>query len=169
MTWQGERAEVPEFGLLFPLRRELTEVSYQGLGHRETTADRTAGGKMGAWNYNVRQDFAQNSPVYPQDCGSRTGVYSATVTGSGLNIGIGFAGDGMTFSALPYTPHELENARHLYELPRDDNKRSSAALLSSAAWAATTAGAQSPMQTPALRWRREPRSVLRFKNKNLLG
>lgn len=122
MTWQGERAEVPEFSLLFPLRRELTEVSYLGLGPRETTADRTAGGKMGAWSYNVRQDFAQNSPVYPQECGSRTGVYRAAVTGSGLNIGIGFAGDGMTFSALPYTPHELENARHLYELPRDDNK-----------------------------------------------
>ena len=122
MTWQGERAEVPEFSLLFPLRRELTEVSYLGLGPRETTADRTAGGKMGAWGYNVRQDFAQNSPVYPQECGSRTGVYRAAVTGSGLNIGIGFAGDGMTFSALPYTPHELENARHLYELPRDDNK-----------------------------------------------
>ena len=110
MTWQGTRTELPEFGLLFPLRRELTEVSYLGLGPRETTADRTAGGKMGAWNYNVRQDFAQNTPVYPQECGSR------------LNIGIGFAGDGMTFSALPYTPHELENARHLYELPRDDNK-----------------------------------------------
>lgn len=77
---------------------------------------------MGAWSYNVRQDFAQNTPVYPQECGSRTDVYSAAVTGSGLNIGIGFAGDSMTFSALPYTPHELENARHLYELPRDDNK-----------------------------------------------
>ena len=122
MTWQGARTELPEFGLLFPLRRELTEVSYLGLGPRETTADRTAGGKMGAWSYNVRQDFAQNTPVYPQECGSRTGVYRAAVTGSGLNIGIGFAGDSMTFSALPYTPHELENARHLYELPRDDNK-----------------------------------------------
>ena len=122
MTWQGEKTELPEFGLLFPMRRELTKVSYLGLGPRETTADRTAGGKMGAWSYNVRQDFAQNSPVYPQECGSRTGVYSAALTGSGLNIGIGFAGDGMTFSALPYTPHELENARHLYELPRDDNK-----------------------------------------------
>lgn len=122
MTWQGARTELPEFGLLFPLRRELTEVSYLGLGPRETTADRTAGGKMGAWSYNVRQDFAQNTPVYPQECGSRTGVYRAAVTGSGLNIGIGFAGDGLTFSALPYTPHELENARHLYELPRDDNK-----------------------------------------------
>lgn len=122
MTWQGEKTELPEFGLLFPMRRELTKVSYLGLGPRETTADRTAGGKMGAWSYNVRQDFAQNSPVYPQECGSRTGVYSAALTGSGLNIGIGFAGDGMTFSALPYTPHELENALHLYELPRDDNK-----------------------------------------------
>ena len=121
MTWQGEKTELPEFGLLFPLRRELTSVYYLGLGPRETTADRTAGGKMGAWSYNVRQDFAQNSPVYPQDCGSRTGVYSAAVTGS--IPGIGFAsGSGMTFSALPYTPHELENARHLYELPRDDNK-----------------------------------------------
>ena len=75
---------------------------------------------MGAWNYNIRADFAQNSPIYPQDCGSRTGVYSATVTGS--IPGICFAGNSMTFSALPYTPHELENARHLYELPRDDNK-----------------------------------------------
>ena len=65
--------KLPEFSLLFPLRRELTEVSYLGLGPRETTADRTAGGKMGAWSYNVRQDFAQNSPVYPQECGSRTG------------------------------------------------------------------------------------------------
>ena len=120
MTWQGARTELPEFGLLFPLRRELTEVSYLGLGPRETAADRTAGGKMGAWSYNVRQDFAQNTPVYPQECGSRTDVYRAAVTG---NIpGICFAGDGMTFSALPYTPHELENARHLYELPRDDNK-----------------------------------------------
>ena len=96
MTWQGEKTELPEFGLLFPLRRELTEVSYLGLGPRETTADRTAGGKMGAWSYNVRQDFAQNSPVYPQECGSRTGVYHAAVTGS--IPGIGFAGDGMTFS-----------------------------------------------------------------------
>ena len=62
MTWQGEHTELPEFGLLFPLRRELTEVSYLGLGPRETTADRTAGGKMGAWSYNVRQDLPRTPP-----------------------------------------------------------------------------------------------------------
>ena len=121
MTWQGERTELPEFGLLFPLRRELAEVSYLGLGPRETVADRTAGGKMGAWSYNVREDFAQYSPVYPQECGSRTSVYRAALSG-GIP-GVAFSSNaGMTFSALPYTPHDLENARHLYELPRDDNK-----------------------------------------------
>ena len=121
MTWQGEKTELPEFGLLLPLRRELTSVSYLGLGPRETVADRTAGGKMGAGDYDIREDFAQNSPVYPQECGSRTGVYRTEVTGS--IPGICFESDvGMTFSALPYTPHELENARHLYELPRNDCK-----------------------------------------------
>ena len=28
-----------------------------------------------------------------------------------------FFGDELSFSALPYTPHELENAAHAYELP----------------------------------------------------
>ena len=28
-----------------------------------------------------------------------------------------FTGDGRTFSALPYTPHEREHADHPYELP----------------------------------------------------
>ena len=45
-----------------------------------------------------------------------TGVRWAEVTdykGRGLR----FEGDGMTFSALPYTPHEIENAAHDFELP----------------------------------------------------
>ena len=29
-----------------------------------------------------------------------------------------FSGDNMSFGALPYTPHELENATHAYELPK---------------------------------------------------
>ena len=32
-------------------------------------------------------------------------------------IGLLFRGDSMEFSALPYTPHELENAAHPHELP----------------------------------------------------
>jgi len=32
--------------------------------------------------------------------------------------GLIFTGDEISFSALPYTPHEIENAMHAYELPR---------------------------------------------------
>ncbi len=116
MHWCGESTELPEFGLLLPLRRELSEVSYLGLGPHETTADRRIGGQMGAWQYNVRADFDSFSPVYPQECGSRTEVYHADVHGTVPGISFECA-EGMVFSALPYTPHELENARHISQLP----------------------------------------------------
>ena len=106
------------------------------------------GVQMGAWNYNIRADFAQNSPIYPQDCDSRTGVYSVAVTGS--IPGICFAGDSMTFSALPYTPHELEMPGISMSCPGTAIRRLSAARPSSGAWAAIIAGAQSPMRTSAL-------------------
>jgi beta-galactosidase len=35
-----------------------------------------------------------------------------------MGRGFVFIGDEMEFSALPYTPHELENAMHGYELPQ---------------------------------------------------
>ena len=37
-----------------------------------------------------------------------------------MNKGFGFLfeGDGMNFSVLPWTPHEMENALHPYELPQ---------------------------------------------------
>lgn len=121
MTWQSQRTELPEFGLLLPLRSELSELHYLGLGPHETTADRTAGGKMGAWSCNIREDFARNCPLYPQECGSRINVYRAALRGSipGLRLESDI---GMTFSALPYTPHELENARHLEDLPPNDRR-----------------------------------------------
>lgn len=117
MHWDGQAAELPEFGLLLPLRRELSEVSYLGLGPHETASDRMIGGQMGAWNYNIRADFDCFCPVYPQDCGSRMKVYHAALHGS-EPAEIRFdSADGMVFSALPYTPDELESARHISQLP----------------------------------------------------
>jgi beta-galactosidase len=57
--------------------------------------------------------------LVPQECGNKVGVRYAKLTDS-LGRGIIFeAEEGeMEFSALPYTPHELENAMHPYELPR---------------------------------------------------
>ena len=55
--------------------------------------------------------------LVPQECGNKMGVYSASVTDK-HGRGLLFAGDRMNFSALPFTPHEIENAAHYYELPR---------------------------------------------------
>ncbi len=49
MTWQGRALSLPEFGFALPAAPGTDRgFSYLGLGPRETTADRTAGGKMGA-------------------------------------------------------------------------------------------------------------------------
>lgn len=55
--------------------------------------------------------------LVPQECGNKMGVYSASVTDE-RGRGLLFAGERMNFSALPYTPHEIDNANHAFELPR---------------------------------------------------
>lgn len=52
----------------------------------------------------------------PQECGNKTDVRWASVTDDS-GTGLLFRGDQMEFSALPYTPCELENAAHPHELP----------------------------------------------------
>ena len=61
--------------------------------------------------------FGDGSIQPPQECGNKVGVRWATVTNR-KGRGMMFSGDKMEFSALPYTPHELENAMHPYELPQ---------------------------------------------------
>lgn len=52
----------------------------------------------------------------PQECGNKTKVRFARITDN-HGAGLEFSGEDLSFSALPYTPHELENAMHHYELP----------------------------------------------------
>jgi beta-galactosidase len=54
--------------------------------------------------------------LVPQECGNKIGVRWAKLTDTS-GRGIIFRSEEMEFSALPYTPHELENAMHHYELP----------------------------------------------------
>lgn len=54
--------------------------------------------------------------LVPQECGNKTGVrYAKLVDDKGR--GMLFKRESLNFSALPYTPHELENALHPHELP----------------------------------------------------
>lgn len=109
-----ELGDMPEFGMLFKIDADYNRVKWYGPGPAETYADRCHGAKLGIYENNVADNLARY--MVPQECGNKTGVRWAEVTDR-LGRGLRFEGDKIYFSALPWTPHELENARHPHELP----------------------------------------------------
>lgn len=107
---------MPEFGMMFKFSPEFDKVTYYGNGPKENYVDRNRGAKLGIFESKV-SDMMEKY-IRPQETGNRTGVRWAKVTdnrGRGLLFE---APDTMNFSALAYTPEELEAAEHPYELPR---------------------------------------------------
>lgn len=115
LTYTGNTPlALPEFGMMFTLPQEYQKVEYYGRGPEENTCDRNTGARLGKFGFNATGNMTPY--VFPQECGTRTGVRKAAITGPAG--GICFEAETeMTFTALPYTPHEVENARHGYELP----------------------------------------------------
>ena len=109
-----ELSDMPEFGVLFKFNADFENVEWYGDGPAETYADRRHGAKLGIYRNKVADNMAKY--LVPQECGNKTGVRWAKITDN-TGKGIQFTGDKIYFSALPYTPHELENAMHPYELP----------------------------------------------------
>ncbi len=128
-----EISELPCFGWTMILPAELECFSWYGNGPAENYIDRNRGAKLAFYQDTVRNNLTPYS--VPQECGNRTQVRMASVfdcKGSGLD----FFCDGvrkdpvngelrvrqtmipMEFSALPFTAGELEEAGHLYELPK---------------------------------------------------
>ena len=109
--------EMPEFGLLFTLNPEMSFVRWYGLGKEETYADRKRGGKLGIWYKKVRDCMARY--LVPQECGTHEDVRWLAVMDETDRFGLKFTAPEslMCASALFYTPHQLEEAKHIYELP----------------------------------------------------
>ena len=108
-------ADMPEFGVMFKFDADYDCVEWYGYGPEETYEDRKQGAKLGIYRNNVADNMA--AYLVPQECGNKTEVRYAKVTDR-QGRGILFTGEKFNFSALPYTPHEIENAKHVYELPK---------------------------------------------------
>ena len=106
--------DMPEFGMVAKLDADYNRVRFYGLGPEENYVDRREGARLGIWEYRAEENLTPY--LLPQESGNRTGVRWAEITdarGRGLKL---WLRDG-EFSALPWTPHEIENAAHGFELP----------------------------------------------------
>ncbi len=113
-----ELGDMPEFGVMFKFNADYDHVEWYGLGEAETYADRKHGAKLGIYKNMVADNMAHY--MVPQECGAKEEVRWAKVTdrkGRGMLFEMDSENGPMMFSALPYTPHEMENAMHPYELP----------------------------------------------------
>ena len=107
--------DMPEFGMMFWFNADYDNLTWYGMGPDETYADRRHGAKLGIYSNKVADNMAKY--LVPQECGNKVGVrYARLVDAKGRGMMV--EGDELSFSALPYTPHELENAAHVYELPQ---------------------------------------------------
>lgn len=104
---QAGLPQLPEFGMRFVLPYQ-EKIVWEGLSG-ETYPDRWKGGVFGIHE----SECVVTEHLNPQECGNHMHT-------CWMQIGkLRFSMDKETFqfSALPYTPQELENAAHIYELP----------------------------------------------------
>ena len=107
--------EFPDYAMVFQLSADYDQVQFYGNGPLDNYCDRSEGARLGIFKTTTKDEVEPY--LMPQECGNHTAVRWMTVTdhrGRGLKI---FASQPMEASALPYNAHELENARHPYDLP----------------------------------------------------
>ena len=104
--------ELPCFGVRFETPLPLEEITWQGLSG-ETYPDRYKGAAFGVFTE------APHIPDYlvPQECGCHVSTRRAMLRREGHTLELQACGAPFAFSALPYTPHQLEAAAHREELP----------------------------------------------------
>ena len=109
--------ELPEFSMLFTMDASFDHLRWYGPGPAETYADRCHG-KVGIYTNLVRENMAPY--LVPQECGHKEEVRFAEVTDK-EGRGLRFNCNGLGFSALPWSPQEIDNARHSIDLPPVQN------------------------------------------------
>jgi beta-galactosidase len=109
-------APLPKLGFIFRLNEGFENVEYFGAGPFENYVDRKRAAFIGRYTTSVDDMYVPY--VRPQDCGNRTDVRWFTITnheGTGLLVSAPML---MNFSALHFTPVDLDRANHPYELTK---------------------------------------------------
>lgn len=117
-AWLADLPTIPRVGLTLALPGTFEQVTWRGRGPHENYPDRKESAFVGTWATTV-SDMMEDY-VVPQDCGNREDcrwVIVAPEHGTGL---LAWSDDGMAIKALPFSNHELADARHTVDLGESD-------------------------------------------------
>lgn len=109
---------LPRIGLQMKLPKTLDQVSWYGRGPGEAYVDSKLANRFGVWSKKVEELYTPY--VVPQENGNRHDVRWVSLTDT---QGIGLLAVGipkLDFSAHYYTTDNLEQARHTYDLVKQD-------------------------------------------------
>ncbi|MHA1299778.1 MAG: glycoside hydrolase family 2 TIM barrel-domain containing protein [Candidatus Helarchaeota archaeon] len=112
------KKELPRFGMQMLIPNEYRNIEWFGRGPHETMWDRKTGAMVGIYKLDI-DNFIHNY-CRPQENANRTDVRWFSLKNQN-NEGLLIQDVGKTllyFSAWPYSMEDLENAKHIHELPK---------------------------------------------------
>lgn len=110
--------ELPRLGMQMQMGAAYDRLQWYGLGPHETYWDRNRSGAIGLYSASVKNDFFHYGK--PQESNNHWETRWASLTDAAGN-GVLIAGEGpLSFSAWPYNSQDLEDAKHMNELPERD-------------------------------------------------
>ncbi|MFP5282645.1 MAG: beta-galactosidase small subunit, partial [Actinomycetes bacterium] len=112
----------PRVGVRLDLPTDFEAVEWYGTGPRESYPDSRAAARVGRYTATVEELNVAYSR--PQETGHRAELRQLVVSGDGRRLIVrtqpGAGGHRPGFTLTRHTPHDLDRARHPYELPRHD-------------------------------------------------
>lgn len=109
------------FGMKFQIDRSCTNIAWYGRGPHPCYTDRKTGSFIGKYSMPINE--FEYTYMRPQESSTRADVRYFTVTdqdGKGIKV-TGSSTQPVMFSALPYSPDELEKFTHINEVNRNND------------------------------------------------
>lgn len=115
------KSELLRMGYSFELPKNKNQISWYGRGPAPSYCDRKTGYKIGKHSMSI--DKFEYSYMRPQESSTRSDVRYFTVAdkkGVGIKV-TSYYDKPVMFSALPYSPTQLDKFQHINEINRDNN------------------------------------------------
>lgn len=114
----GGLPNIPRIGMQMAIPDKFDNLQWFGLGPQETYWDRQRGAQTGVYSASVKKDYFHYG--MPQESNNKWNTRWAKLTDNEGNGIIITADQPLSFSAWPYSMNDIENAKHINELPDRD-------------------------------------------------